>query len=83
VAQLPIKQIPSLGESKYCTNIAGPTPKMSQIVTVLTSKGPRVFQWKNGRNYPLLKNTLVIIFSTTSIAFDHKILKLTLAANIP
>jgi hypothetical protein len=41
----------------------------------LTPKSPRVFQWKNGQNYPLLKKTLVIIFSSTSIAFDHKILE--------
>jgi hypothetical protein len=39
------------------------------IVTFLTPKGPRVFQWKNGQNYPLLKNTLVIIFSTTFYCF--------------
>jgi hypothetical protein len=32
---------------------------------MLTPKGPRVFQWKNGQKYPLLKNTLVINFSTT------------------
>jgi hypothetical protein len=35
----------------------------------LTPKGLRVFQWKNGQNYPLLKNTHVIIFSTTFYCF--------------
>jgi hypothetical protein len=38
---------------------------------MLTPKGPRVFKWKNGQNYPLLT------------AFDCKILKLTLAASTP
>jgi hypothetical protein len=47
----------------------------------LTPKGPRVFQWKNGQNYPLLKNTPIIIFQPLSTAFDCKILKLTSAAN--
>jgi hypothetical protein len=43
MAQLPNKHIPSLRESKYYTNIAGPAPEMCQIVIVLTPKGPRVF----------------------------------------
>jgi hypothetical protein len=36
---------------------------------LLTPKGPRVFHWKNGQNYPLLKITLIIIFSTTFYCF--------------
>jgi hypothetical protein len=35
------------------------------VASNLAPKAPRVFQWKNGQNYPLLKNTPIIIFSTT------------------
>jgi hypothetical protein len=48
---------------------------------LFTPKGPRVFQWRNGQNHPLLKNTLVIIFQPLSTVFDRKIVKLTSAAS--
>jgi hypothetical protein len=40
----------------------------SRTYSSLTPKGPRVFQWKNGQNYPLLKNTLVISKTHKSMA---------------
>jgi hypothetical protein len=52
-----------LGEIVQYTSPLGGYTMASQ--DFLTLKGPRIFQWKIDQNYPLLKNTLVIIFSTT------------------
>ena len=41
------------------------SPDATHIWFLLILEGPRIFQCKNGQNYPLLKNILGIIFLVT------------------
>jgi hypothetical protein len=58
-----IKSFSKVGNKYHCY----------MLVYILTPTGPRVFQWKNGQNYPLLKNTC-------NYSFNHFLLLLTVGS---
>jgi hypothetical protein len=55
--------------------------KIWLLFHILAPKGIRFILWYNGKKYPLLKNTALIIFETISTSFSHRIFTFILAIN--